>query len=105
MTLRVRFDPAALDELHIADEWYERASPGLGTEFLAEVWDVIDRVATWSAAPGPIHIPSASTGVRRAALRRFSYGIVYVVVDDVLWIVAVAHNRRRPGYWQGRVDE
>jgi len=40
---------------------------------------------------------------RRLPLRRFPYSIAYVIAEDVLRIVAVAHQRRHPGYWRGRV--
>ena len=103
MTLQVRFVPAALDELHAADDWYEQQVPGVGAEFVAEVWQVIERTAEWPALAPRVAVPGTSSEVRRAALRRFPYGLVYVVLDDVLWIVAVAHSRRRPGYWHQRM--
>jgi hypothetical protein len=31
--------------------------------------------------------------------RRFSYAVIYRVVDVTIQVVAVAHGRRRPGYW------
>ena len=46
MTLRVEFDPAALDELHAADDWYEQESPDVGSELVVEVWRVIDMQPT-----------------------------------------------------------
>lgn len=40
----------------------------------------------------------------RAQLRRFSeYGVIFTLVGDTFWIVAVAHAKRRPGYWARRV--
>lgn len=40
--------------------------------------------------------------LRRLPLRRFRYSIVYVTSGDVLRVIALAHQRRRPGYWRGR---
>lgn len=40
---------------------------------------------------------------RRFPLRRFPYSIVYVTSGEVLRVIALAHQRRRPGYWRGRV--
>jgi toxin ParE1/3/4 len=31
------------------------------------------------------------------------YSIVYVADDDAIVILAVAHHKRRPGYWLRRV--
>ncbi|MBK7425134.1 MAG: type II toxin-antitoxin system RelE/ParE family toxin [Propionivibrio sp.] len=44
-----------------------------------------------------------STGTRRQYnFRRFPYSIIYQVTVEELRILAVAHHRRRPGYWSGR---
>jgi hypothetical protein len=40
--------------------------------------------------------------VRRFLVRRFPFGVLYQVADDEVFIVAVAHLRRRPSYWRGR---
>jgi hypothetical protein len=36
-------------------------------------------------------------------VRRFPYGVIYRVREEVIWVVAIAHMRRRPGYWLDRV--
>jgi len=41
-------------------------------------------------------------GIRRLPLRRFPYSIVYYVRESEVRILAVAHQRRRPGFWKGR---
>jgi len=41
--------------------------------------------------------------VRRKILRQFPYSIFYVVDDDAVVIVAIAHHKRRPGYWKPRL--
>lgn len=102
MTRRVRFDPAARDELAAAHGWYEQASPGLGDDFVAELWEVIDRIVQWPAHAPVLTVPGTDLEIRRASLGRFPYGIIYVIVDDLVWIVAIAHGRRRPGYWRDR---
>lgn len=40
--------------------------------------------------------------IRRLPLRRFPYSIIYYVRDSDIRILAVAHQRRRPGFWKGR---
>jgi plasmid stabilization system protein ParE len=39
---------------------------------------------------------------RRFPLRKFPYSIIYYRTPERLRIVAVAHQRRMPGYWRGR---
>jgi toxin ParE1/3/4 len=41
-------------------------------------------------------------GTHRFLLQRFPYEIVYKIYPDVVLIIAVAHNKRRPGYWRHR---
>ena len=43
-------------------------------------------------------------GVRRKSLARFPYSVLYTVDPDVLYIVAVAHQKRRPNYWLRRLS-
>ena len=41
-------------------------------------------------------------GVRYCPLRRFPYTLVYIDLEDRIWVAAVAHQRRRPHYWSRR---
>lgn len=94
----VVFDPTARRELDQAATEYEAARPGLGGAFLDEA----DRALGLIAAH-PDRWPSwRGTAFRRRPLRRFPYAIFYRERETYLWIVAVAHNRRRPGYWYDR---
>jgi len=97
VTLRVGFDVRALDDLRDAEGRYE-SNPN----FLAEVWRAVDLVADWPKA-APLVADPGPDEIRRVAVGRFPYGIVYIVLDDLLWIVALAHSRRRPGYWRDRL--
>ena len=64
------FLPAARVELIVAQDWYEKESPGLGAQFRAEVDFQIGRIAA-----NPLLFPFVLTDVRRARLRRFPYGL------------------------------
>lgn len=35
-------------------------------------------------------------------LRRFPYSVIYYIRAEELRVVALAHHRRKPGYWSGR---
>jgi hypothetical protein len=44
--------------------------------------------------------------VRRALVGpRFPYSVVYLEDEDEIWVLAVAHAKRRPGYWRGRLKK
>ena len=53
---------------------------------------------TWPFWPGI----EAARSARRFLLSRFPFGIAYRLEADEVVVVAVAHLRRRPGYWTGR---
>jgi hypothetical protein len=38
-------------------------------------------------------------------LRRFPFGLLYAIETERIVIVAVAHLKRRPGYWKDRIEE
>jgi hypothetical protein len=44
-----------------------------------------------------------SPPARRALARKFPYSVVYLDQPDRVWIVALMHAKRRPGYWRERV--
>jgi plasmid stabilization system protein ParE len=50
----------------------------------------------------PRQWPRYLGGTRRYMLRRFPFFVVFRELDDRMQILAVAHGRRRPGYWLGR---
>jgi plasmid stabilization system protein ParE len=94
----VTFDSEAEDEFRAAASYYEAQRAGLGDDFAAEVEQAAQRIAqTPQAFP-----PHGSAGFRKCLLRRFSYTIFFLELPDRIWIAAVAHQRRRPGYWSLR---
>jgi hypothetical protein len=48
---------------------------------------------------------SCRGGYRRVNLRTFPYYIAYIVHENTLWILAVAHSHRKPEYWIERKQE
>jgi plasmid stabilization system protein ParE len=92
-----RFHPAAEAELEEAAAWYEERRAGLGADFIAATRAKVDEILEMP------HRFQQVSGARRAALDQFPYMIVYrEVAHAVIEIVAVAHFRRRPGYWSRR---
>jgi toxin ParE1/3/4 len=98
--VEVRIGLAAKRELRIASRYYDRQRPGLGEEFLDEVQRVSSLLAMHP------ELGRELLGQRRVlTLRRFPYRLVYVLAGSYIRIVAVAHLRQRPLYWQHRVEE
>jgi len=85
----VRVEPEATQELAAAVAWYEERREGLGRGLVEEV--------------DAVFAASAVLGVRRAAARRFPYSIAFIELAEVVRVLAIAHEKRRPGYWVGRL--
>jgi plasmid stabilization system protein ParE len=90
--------PAAHAELQDAAAFYAlKAKVELGLAFVAE----FERTANFVLA-NPLAGAVFRGTRRRYILRRFPYSIIYQSTADELRILAVAHHRRRPGYWANR---
>ena len=95
MTLRVVLRPEALAELEEARAWYEERDLGLGEEFYRCVEAVVE-----GARRSPDQYPCVHGEVRRGLVRRFPYGVFYMVTDDTIVILAVFHASRDPAGWR-----
>ena len=93
------FHPEAEQEFIEAAAYYERNVTGLGERFGNEVRYAIERLLEYPDLGSPI-----DADLRRLMLTRFPYFLIYSFTTDLLRIVAVAHARRRPGYWRSRVN-
>ena len=102
MTLSVRISEEADAEMTEAARWYEMHRAGLGTEFLTALDDAVTRIAERPRLGSPVPGIEDQT-VRRRAVHRFPYHVVYVELPDRLQVLAIAHDRRRPAYWVGRL--
>ena len=95
----VRIHPFALEEAEAAIEWYGQRSTRAAGMLLDELDQAINQI---SVHPG--QFPDYVFGTRRMVLRRFPYLIVFRETTAGVEIIAVAHGRRRPGYWRDRVE-
>jgi plasmid stabilization system protein ParE len=89
------FRPQAELEIAEASDWYEAQERGLGVEFLRTVEACIASIQR-----NPLMHPKTYSIYRRAALRRFPYGIFYAVTDEEVVIVSCYHARRDPKRWR-----
>lgn len=103
MTLPIQFSAEASAELDDAAIWYDEQRAGLGDEFLDVVSETLDTLATWPHSGAPLDDVAADLEVRRAPIARFPYHVGYIVLDDRVRVLAVAHDRRRPSHWAPRV--
>lgn len=91
------FHPDAEAEFYEAIDYYERCETGLGYDFSVEVYSTIQNILN-----NPTAWPILGKDIRRCLTNRFPYGIVYSVEPSEIFILAVMHLHRRPGYWKQR---
>lgn len=96
--MTVSFLATAMSEMAEAVDYYESQQAGLGGEFAEEVKRTIQRILQYPAAGAPL-----SKRTRRFQTKRFPYGIIYQLRDDVVLVIAVMHLRRKPATWRARL--
>jgi plasmid stabilization system protein ParE len=78
---------------------YEEIQAGLGARYHAEFLSTLERVC---ASPDRFRIV-LSPDIRRAIFKVFHFDVIYREVDGVVQVLAIAHHRRQPAYWAGRL--
>ncbi|MCP4350356.1 MAG: type II toxin-antitoxin system RelE/ParE family toxin [Desulfobacterales bacterium] len=96
--LELNLHPDIYQEVNEAYSWYESRSQGLGDDFFHEL-----DAAFFVIQSMPYTWPVLSGRFRRYLLKRFPYGIIYEVNEDCIFVVAVMHLSRKPGYWLKRI--
>lgn len=95
--MEIVFHPEALAEFRAEVAYYEELEPGLGAAFADEVFRRIE-LANLFPSMGAPEVGS----VRSLVTKRFPFLIYYEVLDGRLWVWAVMHAAREPGYWKTR---
>jgi plasmid stabilization system protein ParE len=99
---KIVVDKAAEEELTAAVSWYADRRPGLGQDFLAAVdatFELIRRFPKIGSLKRPTGL---GREVRRLGVEGVPFSVVYRELPDGIYVVAVAHDKRRPGYWKNR---
>ncbi len=98
--MRVEYHESAREELLNEIAFLELRAKGLGKRFHMEV-KKIERIIKQFPEAGRELRP----GVRSLAIQKFPYSIVYASDRRNLSVIAVAHQKRRPGYWLNRITK
>jgi len=100
---RVRFEDKADAEYRHAGRWYEERREHLGVEFLDAVDATIDHIVEMPRAGSLVPQVPTDLSVRRRAVTRFPYHVIYLETATAIRILAIAHDHRKPGYWRDRL--
>ena len=88
----------ANQELREALRYYADISPELGVRFYREMERLLQEICE-----RPLQFRQFDPPARRHFTDRFPYGVIYLVASEHVWIVAVMHLYREPGYWRERL--
>jgi plasmid stabilization system protein ParE len=78
-------------------DWYEGQREGMGSDFLAAVDEVFDRIRE-----APELYAAEYKSVRRVGLSHFPFVVYYRIVGDAVEVIAVQHGSRKPRSWRSR---
>jgi len=95
--MKIIFDPDAQSEFFDAIQYYEESKKGLGKRYRIHI-----EFAIKSISEAPFRYRTLHHPFRKFLLKKFPYSIIYTIEPDHIRIMAVAHTKRKPGYWLNR---
>ena len=91
------FHPDVKEEIKFSYSWYQEQAEGLGEDFLSELEASYQIIAEY-----PETWPNFQKGFKRYLLPKFPFSVIYKIHLSEIYVVAVMHNKRKPGYWHSR---
>ncbi|MHA1719159.1 MAG: type II toxin-antitoxin system RelE/ParE family toxin [Promethearchaeia archaeon] len=92
------FHPEAEIELNSTIDFYNRKVSGLGFEFLEKIERAINLIDR-----NPDRWQILKYRVRKYIVKQFPYSIYYIFDPNRIYVVAIAHQKRKPFYWKDRL--
>ncbi len=97
--MQLSFSELARHELVEAKRYYNQQQSGLGAQFQYEV-----EIAAKRILANPLAWQFEHSPFRRFLLDRFPYKMLYIVENNLILVIAVAHQHRQPDYWVERIS-
>ena len=100
--MKVAYTAEVVRELRAARQWYNRRPRGFGHRLL----DLVDeRVVEIARAPAFFPRDHQDPFVRRARVAKYPYTLIFMIIEEdaVVVLLALAHGKRKPGYWKKRL--
>lgn len=94
----IRYNSQAKRELNRAIDYYDLGTYVTGEDFLHAVEDAYVEI---QKAPH-LNAHYAGTPFRKRKLEQFPYTIFFLETPSCIWVAAISHHKRKPGYWLGR---
>ena len=97
-TYRIEYHPEAIREIRESIHWYRDRNEAVADELRSAVESAESLIQRSPKSCAPyVH------DTRGYRFQKFPFVLAYVVRDDQIFFVALAHTSRRPGYWRDRV--
>ena len=96
--MRLRIHPGASAEIRKEALYYEQQAPGLGTDFLQEIDNSVERIAAH-----PEQFPASDPNLKKCVLERFPFSILFREKPGLVEILVVRHDARHPSYGHERL--
>jgi hypothetical protein len=86
--------------MNFSAQYYNQQAPGLGIDFLEEIEKTLKLIEE-----SPQRWLFYEENIHKYNMRRFPFSIYYIFEKDFdqIIIIAVAHQKRKPGYWKQRI--
>lgn len=98
--VRIDFHPGATEELQESADWYFQRSPSAGRNFALAISRALEKIAADQQ-----RFPHVDARHQACSLERFPFQLIFRTDGIRLIVVAVAHAKRRPGYWRSRATD
>ena len=94
----LHFKPQVYDDIQIVHDWYEEQRIGLGEDFLLALEESYAKIRQTPKIYQVIY-----KHIRRNLVRKFPYGIFFIIEEDKIIVIAVLHTKRKPSDWITRI--
>ena len=94
----LEFKSEVYDDIQTAYDWYEQQRKGLGEDFLLSLEDSYAKILR-----SPNGYQAIYKVVRRKLMRRFPFGIFFLIRDTQVIVIAILHTRRSVTEWSNRL--
>ena len=95
--MNIRRHPEAEAEMEASAKFYDERLPGLGREFVLEIQHSVRQIELFPPAGRRL-----SKNIRQRPVRRFSFNVLYAFDGNDIFVIAIMHQSRKPGYWKKR---
>jgi hypothetical protein len=97
--MNLRLHRLAVEEIDHEVDYYESIYVGLGAELEDEIDAALDTIRRFPEVGAPW---KHRTDRRVFVLSRFPFTLPYQLSGSEIVVLALAHTRKRPGYWSRR---